>query len=137
MPVRFQHEQLDNCIYFVTYTCIKWKWLFDLSGAYDAVYKWFDSLYKNNVRVNGYVIMPNHVHALLYFPEMLKSLNTIIGNGKRFIAYKIIRNLELKKEIQLLEELYGFVKKAERKKGHGIKYSKIVLMQNNAIHVNS
>ena len=103
MPVRFQHEQLDNCIYFVTYTCIKWKWLFDLSGAYDAVYKWFDSLYKNNVRVNGYVIMPNHVHALLYFPEMLKSLNTIIGNGKRFIAYKIIRNLEQKKEIQLLE----------------------------------
>jgi len=98
MPVRFQHDQLENCIYFITFTCIKWKWLFEISDAYDAVYKWFDSLYKNNTRVTGYVIMPNHVHALLYFPEMPKSLNTVIGNGKRFIAYDIISSLEKRRK---------------------------------------
>ena len=117
MPVRVQHDQLENSIYFITFTCIKWKCLFELSGAYNAVYKWFDSLYKSKVRVNGYVIMPNHVHALLYFPEMPKPLNKIIGNGKRFMAYKIISSLEQKREVQLLEELYGFVKKTEQKKG--------------------
>jgi len=36
--------------------------------------------------------MPNHVHALLYVPEMKKSLNIIIGNAKRFMAYEIIKD---------------------------------------------
>jgi REP element-mobilizing transposase RayT len=117
MPVRFQHDQLDNCFYFTTFTCYKWKCLFDLAEAYDAVYKWFNSLYGNNIRVTGYVIMPNHVHTLLYFLKMSKSLNKIIGNAKRFIAYDIIQRLENKNEFRLLEELHGYVKKNEGKKG--------------------
>ena len=117
MPVRFQHDRQRPSIYFITFTCYKWKRLFELPGAYDSVYKWFDSLYKKNARVISYVIMPNHVHALLYFPEMWASLNSIIGNVKRFMAYDIISRLEENKEIQLLEELYGFVTKNERNKG--------------------
>jgi hypothetical protein len=46
--------------------------------------------------------MPNHVHALLYFPQMPKSLNTVIGNAKRFMAYEIIKRLEEEKENKLL-----------------------------------
>jgi len=61
--------------------------------------------------------MPNHVHALLYFPEMPKSLNTVIGNAKRFLAYEIIKRLEKKKAIVLLDILHAGVKKRERKKG--------------------
>ena len=97
MPVRFQHDQQANSVYFVTFTCHKWRNLFSITNAYDAVYKWFDSLYENKHRVIGYVIMPNHVHALIYFPEMKKSLNTIIGNAKRFMAYEIIKRLEEQK----------------------------------------
>src|SRR5687768_10663225 len=104
MPVRFQHDQLDNCHYFITFTCFKWKWLFDISDEYKAVYKWFDCLYEKLIRVTGYVIMPNHAHALLYFPNMPKSLNTVIGNGKRYIAYDIVKSLEKKNDILLLEE---------------------------------
>ena len=66
----------------------EWRNLFSITNTYDAVYKWFDFLYENKHRVIGYVIMPNHVHALIYFPEMKKSLNTIIGNAKRFMASK-------------------------------------------------
>jgi putative transposase len=117
MPVRFQHEQHSNCIYFITFTCYKWLPLFQLTNAYDTVYKWFDHLNSNNIHVMGYVIMPNHVHVLLYFPKMEKSLNTIVGNAKRFMAYEIIKRLEKSKEVTVLERLYSAVKKPERKKG--------------------
>ena len=117
MPVRFQHDCQSNSIYFVTFTCHKWRNLFSITDAYYAVYKWFDSLYENNHRVMGYVIMPDHIHALIYFPEMKKSLNTIVGNAKRFMAYEIIKRLEEQKNVPLLEELYASVKGKERKKG--------------------
>jgi putative transposase len=117
MPVRLQHDQLPNSIYFITFTCYKWRHLFSIANAYESVYKWFDSLEKINAHVIGYVIMPNHVHALLYFSKMPGSLNAIIGNAKRFIAYEIIKRLETGKQTDLLEELQSFVKKREQKKG--------------------
>src|SRR5215203_2663646 len=142
MPVRIQHDQSTNSFYFVTFTCHKWLQLFEITNAYDTVYKWFNHLYKNNIYVTGYVIMPNHVHVLLYFPQMPKSLNTIIGNAKRFVAYEIIKRLEEKKENKLLDLLYGGVKKREQKKGHpdshrDIKYLKTALMPKNVIVKNS
>ena len=116
MPVRFQQDQFPNSVYFITFTCYKWKQLFSIAKAYDAVYKWFDSQYEKKISVFSYVIMPNHVHFLLHFPTMPKSLNTIIGTAKRFMAYEIIKSLEKNKETLLLEELYNSVSKRERKK---------------------
>jgi REP element-mobilizing transposase RayT len=117
MPVRFQQVQNSNSFYFTTFTCHKWLQLFEIANAHDTVYKWFDHLYRNNVYVTGYVIMPNHVHVLLYFAQMPRSLNSIIGNAKRFMAYEIIKRLEEKKENKLLDLLHGGVKKREQKKG--------------------
>ena len=48
---------------------------------------------------------------------MKKSLNTIIGNAKRYIAYEIIKRVEEQKNLALLQELYDNVKEKERKKG--------------------
>jgi REP element-mobilizing transposase RayT len=98
MPARFQHDQQPNSIYFITFTCYKRLSLFPKTNTYDAVYKWFDNLSKTNIRVTGYVIMPNHLHVLLYFSQMPKSFNTIVGNAKRFLAYEIIKRLEIKKK---------------------------------------
>jgi len=117
MPVRLQHDQQPNSFYFVTFTCYKWLSLFREANAYDAVYKWFDSLFKNTIHVTGYVVMPNHLHVLLYFPQMTKSLNILIGNAKRFLAYDIIEKLEEKKANHLLDVLHAGVKKRESKKG--------------------
>jgi REP element-mobilizing transposase RayT len=117
LPVRFQRDQSDHSIYFVTFTCIKWKRLFEISDAYNIVYKWFDSLFEKNIKILAYVVMPNHVHLLIYFSQMPKSLNTIIGNAKRFMAYAIVKRLEERNEIELLEELNSLVKGNERKKG--------------------
>ena len=61
--------------------------------------------------------MPNHLHVILHFPSMPKSLNSIIGNAKRFMAYEIIKGLENNKEFLLLEELQSAVSKRERSKG--------------------
>lgn len=94
MPVRFQHHQNANSFYFITFTCYKWLQLFNEADAYDTVYKWFDHLHNNNVFVIGYVIIPNHIHALLHFTQMPKSLNTVIGNAKRFMAYEIVKRLK-------------------------------------------
>ena len=117
MPVRFQHDQLADSIYYITFTCYKWKHLFRISLAYDAVYKWFDKLHEKGISVFSYVIMPNHIQVIVHFPTMPKSLNTLIGNGKRFLAYDIINGLEKNKEFLLLEDLQSAVSKRERTKG--------------------
>jgi REP element-mobilizing transposase RayT len=115
MPVRVQHDQLPQRIFFITFTCYKWLHLFEITHTYTAAYKCFDSLFTKGICVTGYVIMPNHVHALIYFPQMPKFLNTIVGNAKRFMAYEIIKQLEDKKDYKLLEILYAGVSKRERK----------------------
>src|SRR4030095_2365505 len=61
--------------------------------------------------------MPNHVHVLLYFPEMSTSLNTVIANAKGFLAYDTIKRLQEKKASNLLDTLHAGVKKRESKKG--------------------
>ena len=38
--------------------------------------------------------MPNHVHVLIDFARSAKKINTIIGDGKRFMAYEMIKRLE-------------------------------------------
>ncbi len=60
------------------------------------VYRRFNSLCENKIHVTGYVIMLNHVHVLLHFPQMPKSLNIVTGNAKRFMAYEIAKKLKEK-----------------------------------------
>ena len=58
--------------------------------------------------------MPNHLHALIAFRNTNQSINTIIGNGKRFMAYEIIKRLEQQKEIELLQRLNLSVEAKDR-----------------------
>ncbi len=82
------------------------------------VYLWFDILKKeHNAEVVAYVIMPNHLHVILHFHDEHFNLNTIVANGKRFIAYEIINRLEQAANISLLSRLEKLVTERERKKG--------------------
>ncbi len=58
--------------------------------------------------------MPNHVHALISFVATGQSINTIIGNGKRFMAYEIIKRLQAKEENGLLLTLQNNVEVKRR-----------------------
>lgn len=58
--------------------------------------------------------MPNHVHALIRFINASQNINTIVGNGKRFMAYQIVKRLEKNNEHELLLQLPGTVEKHRR-----------------------
>src|SRR5262245_50793359 len=100
------HTEISKAgIYFITFTCHQWLHLIELLNGYDAVYNFFGALKKQMHTILGYVIMPNHLHFLLHYSGGAKSLNLVIGNGKRFMAYRIVDLLEEKKEHALLEKL--------------------------------
>ncbi len=61
--------------------------------------------------------MPNHFHALIAFRNTGQVINKIIGNGKRFIAYEIIKRLEMQGDHELLDQLNNYVKPKDRSKG--------------------
>ena len=69
-----------------------WLPLFETTISYDTVYKWFD--HPDGHYMIGYVIMPNHLHALIDFGNSRKNINTIVSNGKRFMAYEIVKRLQ-------------------------------------------
>lgn len=92
-------------LYFITFTCFQWRPLIEISGAYSSVYKWFDQLKLQGHRLSAFAIMPNHIHVLIHFAESEKSINTIVGDGKRFIAYEIVNSLESKNDWKLLNQL--------------------------------
>jgi len=104
-------------IYFLTFTNYKWLPLFDVTNSYDLVYNWFDILKEKQHELIGYVIMPNHLHALIGFKPADKSINTIVGNGKRFIAYDIVDRLEKANNTGLLTTLAAGVSMPDRAKG--------------------
>jgi hypothetical protein len=61
--------------------------------------------------------MPNHVHVLLYFAQAGYSLNTVMANAKRFLAYEIIKRLKANNDTATLQQLQQGVSLRERRKG--------------------
>ena len=104
-------------MYFCTFTCYEWIPLIEITNSYDLAYNWFNLLRKENIETVAYVIMPNHLHNILYFPEANFDLNTIIGNAKRFMAYEIVNRLEQNQETIMLQHLKASVTAREKKKG--------------------
>jgi REP element-mobilizing transposase RayT len=115
MAVR-QTIPYNHGIFFITITCHKWLPLIEQTNSYDAVYNWFDHLKSKRHYIIGYTIMPNHLHALIGFQNTGKSINTIIGNGKRFMAYEIVKRLEQQNETLLLEQMQQAVETKDRQR---------------------
>ncbi|MDB5276077.1 MAG: hypothetical protein JWR61_1032 [Ferruginibacter sp.] len=116
MPVK-RKIPFDNGHFFITFTCYNWLHLFDLTHGYDLVYNWFDILKAQGHYITGFVIMPNHVHATIAFRKTAKGINTIIGDGKRFIGYSIVERLKKSGYTDVLEQLENAVNKSDKKRG--------------------
>ena len=104
MPVKSEIP-FDHGHFFITFTCYKWLLLIDITDGYDLVYNWFNILNKQGHFITGYVIMPNHLHATIAFRKTGKNINKIIGDGKRFIGYAIVKRLKEKGLNALLQQL--------------------------------
>ena len=61
--------------------------------------------------------MPNHVHCILFFPTEKYDLNKIVGNGKRFMAYEIVKRLEAANDSKTLLQLKEGLTDRDAKKG--------------------
>lgn len=116
MSVRKQITQTEG-VFFITFTCADWLPLFTIANAHSAVYTWFDYLNKKGHLIIGYVIMPNHVHAIIAFRNTEKPINSIISNGKRFMSYELVRELERINRQDILMQLMKLVSNTERKQG--------------------
>jgi REP element-mobilizing transposase RayT len=117
VAIKLKHSDTFST-YFVTFTYVEWIFLFEIMNGYDMAYKWFDILKnEHNAEVVAYVIMPNHLHVILHFHDEYFNLNTIVANGKRFIAYEIINRLEQAGNNSLLARLAKLVTERERRKG--------------------
>ena len=81
MSTHTQHSEIGE-IYFCTITCYSWLHLFEESDGYRFVYKWFNYLKEKDCYVLAYVIMPNHLHVILYPTGPELSLNQLVSNGK-------------------------------------------------------
>jgi hypothetical protein len=116
MTVRVDAKE-NSGLFFITFTCHKWIPLFEITDGYDAVYKWFDHLRNKGHYICGYVIMPNHVHVLIGFKKTSQALHTIIGNGKRFIAYEIVIRLHQQGNSEMLLQLEQGVNNTDLRRG--------------------
>ncbi len=125
MPVKV-HIAEPGVTYFITFTCFNGLALIQKINSYDLVYKWFNHLKDKGHLIVGYVIMPNHIHVVIAFKDIGQSINTIIGNGKRFMAYEIVGRLKSLGEFNLLKSMALGVspKDNARNKKHSVwKYS--------------
>ena len=61
--------------------------------------------------------MPNHVHLLLHLTNLNLNLNTIMANGKRFMAYDLVKRLIKQQHVDILSILERACTEKERAKG--------------------
>ena len=103
--------------YFLTFTCYKWLPLFVVTNIYDYLHFWFDKLSDKGCSLVGYVIMPNHLHLVIYVDSKINSLNRTIAESKRFLAYEIVKRLTAANNNSLQQILKDGVQQNELAKG--------------------
>ena len=54
--------------------------LFELTNLHDNIYKWFDIIVEAGNSLMGYVIMPNHLHAIILFRQKDITINDLISD---------------------------------------------------------
>lgn len=112
------HPPITNeGIYFITFTCHRWLPLIEQADGYDSGYNFFHVLRGKGHDVCGYVIMPNHLHFLLHYNGGPPTLNSLIGTGKRFMAYDLVARLKQKGGSALLTQLQAGVQPKDRQRG--------------------
>ena len=109
-------QRTDGATFHCTFTCWNWLPLIERTNAYDHIYRWMHIAQAKGARIFGFVIMPNHVHLLIHTPEGL-SINALLANAKRFLAYEIRSRLIDLEAHGLLEALKAAVRPSDAARG--------------------
>ena len=105
-----------NTFYYFTFTCFRWISLFEITDLYNFIYRIFDILKSKKIYTCGYVIMPNHLHSLVFTKNESEEINFHIGETKRFMSYEIVSRLKKLKRTDLLKIMQDTVNPNESKK---------------------
>jgi REP element-mobilizing transposase RayT len=117
MATRTLHDSSEQT-WFVTFTCHSWISLIEITSGYQIVYDWLKLIEDNyNIKTFAFVIMPNHIHLLLQLNDEKVNLNKVVGNGKRFMAYAMVRRLTDQKNTSMLYKLSSDCSEKEKAKG--------------------
>ncbi|MGD1961539.1 MAG: transposase [Fulvivirga sp.] len=116
MATHITHQERET-FYFITFTCYKWLALFEETGIYDYLPFWFSKLAAKGCMLNGYVIMPNHMHLTIYVKNEVKDLNQVMAESKRFLAYEVVKRLKHRNAEGTLAVLRTGVQNNEKAKG--------------------
>jgi REP element-mobilizing transposase RayT len=115
MTVR-RTQQETSILYFVTFTCIDWLDLIQQTDLYEFVIKQLNICHQIGYFISGFVIMPNHIHLMIYVPKN-GNLQKRIANMKRFMSYEIIKRLSNTQHLTMLNQLHKHVNNTDLFKG--------------------
>lgn len=105
--------------YFCTDTIVSWQYVFTSVPYFNII---IDSLkycqLEKGLRVHGYVIMPNHTHAILSARN--NDLADVVRDYKRFTARKLLENLEQENRYQILDRFSQTAKNAGKGNDHKV-----------------
>ena len=110
MGLRGRENLTDYRCFFVTTTCNNWKHLFINDKYYDLIcssLKFVCEKYKADLL--GYIIMPNHIHLIIYFKNETK-LSDLMRDFKKFTSVQIRKMLEEDGYLEILESLRENIK---------------------------
>jgi putative transposase len=83
----------ERCVYFVTFSCYKRRRLLDDDAAKRIVLGALSAQLRRLAgKCVGFVLMPNHVHALVWFPDP-KHISDFMKQWKRTSSLRIVRLL--------------------------------------------
>ncbi|HMZ50378.1 MAG TPA: transposase [Flavobacteriales bacterium] len=109
-------QRIDGATFFCTFTCWQWLPLIEKAACHDHIYRWMHQARTQGFRFFGFVIMPNHVHLVIHAPEG-RSINTLLANAKRFMAYTILDALVRQGEMGILAKLQAAVRPSDAQRG--------------------
>ena len=92
MPTGYQITRQDG-LYYVTFQVIDWVDIFTRQCYRDVAIESLDYCRRTKgLRINAYVIMSNHIHAIISGQEA--NLSDVVRDFKRYTATQILKQIE-------------------------------------------
>lgn len=105
MGLRNRNKYKEFNCFFVTTTCLNFIPLIELTNSYQILEQSLVFVcHKYKVDILAYVLMPNHLHLIIYFKEE-NSLSEFMRDFKKYTSVEIIKRIKEQNQQHLLRKL--------------------------------